>query len=262
MFTGINKLFENQVSAFPLAVFRITFVFMCLIEAIENTYFRHLIFDFVPYLEPSRISTKPIFFIWIICLLFLLVGFKTRQAAIINYIFTVVVIGHSGIPFGFDWHVDVLLLIGSVLLVLLPVNRYMAVDALLAALKKSSISEEAWENYGQVSFIYKFYLILFVANIYIDSILWKITSPMYLAGLGFWAPASLPYNTYIDLSYILSFENLNRFLGFFVLFFEAFFIVLVMFKRLRPWVCLIGIIFHIVILVAFPLLIFSFFMIT
>lgn len=244
----LDNLIDFQESTYPLAVFRVIFASVFLLETLQNFYFRSLFFDQIPFFPNIEWVVTTIFLVWIFCLIALLLGYKVLFFGIINYLLAVIILGYGGKRFGYDWHADGLYILGSLFILFMPTTAYLSI-------------EDKPAKQTHASYFYPFLFILTIGTIYIDSMFWKMTSPMYLSGLGFWAPASLPYNTYFDLSPILEFEWFNRIVGYGVLIFETTFFVLIWSRRWRPIVIALGIFFHISILVAFPIPNFSFAMI-
>ncbi len=244
----LDDLITFQDSTYPLAVFRVIFVSVFLLETIQNFYFRSLFFDQIPFFPNTAPVVTAIFAVWMICLIALLLGYKIMFFGTLNYLLAAIILGYGGKRFGYDWHADGLYILGSLFLLIMPTTGYLSVE--------QNSTEQT-----KASYFYPFLFILTIGTIYIDSMFWKATSPMYLSGLGFWAPASLPYNTYFDLSPILEFEWFNRVVGYGVLFFETTFFLLIWSRRWRPIVIALGIFFHISILIAFPIPNFSFAMI-
>jgi predicted DCC family thiol-disulfide oxidoreductase YuxK len=250
------RLYDVQVSAVPLAVFRIAFAFVGLLE-LRNIYaLRAFMFDEVPGVVRAHWSVPLLLWAWAVALACLLVGYRTRVAAAANYASAVGFVGYYAMRHGFDWHFDSGLLTGSLMLVIAPSARALSMDRLLArgaaAARGTPIPGPA-----TVSFVYTVFPILALGLMYWDSMLWKATSPMYRHGLGFWLPASLPQNTFFDISPLLGPELLMRMMGYGVLLFEGTFLFLVWFRRLRFPLVLAGMGFHAGIMVAYPIPLFS-----
>ena len=85
---------------------------------------------------------------------------------------------------------------------------------------------------------------------------------MWLSGLGFWLPSSLPQNARTNLSGLLNQEFLVRVIGYGILFFEILFLFLIWFRPLRWILILTGILLHLGIGIAYPIPHFSLLMIT
>ena len=56
LYSKIENLYNKMVSASGLALFRVFYGFVLLFEVMQLFYFRHLIFDKIPYFEPSEID--------------------------------------------------------------------------------------------------------------------------------------------------------------------------------------------------------------
>lgn len=247
---AIRRLIEKGEHSVPLAAFRIVFSLALLGEAFQLLRFRNLFFDSIPYMEPSRLSAGMLLIFWLIALVCLLVGFRTREAAVASYVMAVVVLGVSAVKSGFGYHADSFYIAGSLFLVIAPAGRTLSVDAWLECRRGDPPPEE-------VSSLYRLTLMLILAIVYLDSFTWKITSPMWTAGLGVWTPAMHPAFPARDLSSILDREWLARLLGYAVLVFEGAFPLLVWFRPFTVPMLVAGILLHIGIGVVFPAPLFS-----
>jgi hypothetical protein len=96
-----------------------------------------------------------------------------------------------------------------------------------------------------------------VALVYFDSAIYKVFSPMWMAGLGLWQPASAPYAALFDWSWLLDQQLLVKALGVLVVLFEAAFIVLMWFRRARAPLLIFSTGFHFAILVVLALPLFA-----
>jgi hypothetical protein len=230
-----------------LAVFRIAFCLALAGEVAQMFRFRHLLFDTIPFFEPIRIPVGAILLVWGAALAALALGIDVRRAAAFNYAFTVILLGFGVRTGGYSYHADSFYLVGSLLLVLLPCDRVLSVDAWRG---RSRLPPE-------VSGDYSLALKLVLAGVYLDSFTWKLASPMWRAGLGLWVPAAHLFPAYRDLSPLLSSELVSRFLGYAVLAFEGLFPFLIWFRRFERVVIAAGIAIHVGILLVFPMPLFS-----
>lgn len=252
----LGGLLERRASPVPLAVFRIAFALVCLLEVAQLFAFRRLLFDVVPGVEPAAPWVAPGLVAWMLALACLALGWRTRAAAAVAYAFAVAVLGTWAMRTGNDWHIDSGFITGLLVLLVSPAGEALSVDRLLARGRAAAAGRTAPPP-APVAPIHGAFLALAVGLMYWDSMLWKLTSEMYLAGLGFWAPASLPFDTFLDLSPLLGSEALVRAAGYLVLLFEGTFLLLVWHPRLRGPLVAIGIAFHVAILAAFPIPLFS-----
>src|SRR5947207_554984 len=82
-----DQLFYKKVSPVGLAVFRICYSFFLLTEIFQLLYFKALIFDTIPYLQPSPLSIRLILAVWFFFVVLIMIGFFTRIATVVNYVF-------------------------------------------------------------------------------------------------------------------------------------------------------------------------------
>jgi hypothetical protein len=241
-----EELCSRRVSALPLAWFRIIFGISVLIEAWNLYYFRTVFFSPDFFLGAESFAATLLLITWIISSVLITAGWQFRAAAVINYLWAVIFLGLGAASFGFEWHVDSLILSGSLLLLLMPADRALSVTSYLQRKKQGTDSP-------YVSYIWQVLLMLLIGGVYLDSIFWKVTSDMYLSGLALWAPASLPFNVYLDFQWILDLKYPIYAASAIVLFYETSFIFLVWFNGWRTLLLVLGILFHIAIGIFFPL---------
>ena len=89
----LNGLIERKVSSRNLAIFRILYSVVLLLEVIRLYRFKELVYDSMPFLEPSVIAVPFAFYAWILSILCLILGYKTRFFASINYLLSLLMIG-------------------------------------------------------------------------------------------------------------------------------------------------------------------------
>lgn len=250
LYKKFNALYDKQVDGKGLAIFRIAFSIVLLAEVLQLIYFQHLIFDKIPYLVPGEIEMWPLFFFWVIIILFLIFGLYTRIAAIINYLLTVIVLGTIS---SFEYHMFYSYLIVGFLFVFLPISNTFSLDRLLLKLKYSNTRF----NYvppQTVSVIYYYMTILLgVGFVYFDSVFFKLSSHLWLSGLGLWLPSSTPESVFINITPVLNLKYLVIGLGYLTLLFEAIFLFTFWRKKWRVPLLIIGVGLHMGILVCFPI---------
>src|ERR1044072_5685960 len=93
LLNAVSKAYDKKIDASGLSLFRIFYCLTLLCEVIQIFYFRHLIFDKIPFIAPAEVDFAIPLVCWMITLLFMIVGLFTRQAAIINYLFSLTFIG-------------------------------------------------------------------------------------------------------------------------------------------------------------------------
>jgi len=250
----IEKLYNKEIDGTGLAIFRIAYSTVFLLEIIQLFFFRHLIFDSIPYLKPGSIDVTIPLLLWMGCILFIIFGFFTRSAAAINYIFSLVFVGSITT---FEYHMFYAYMGMNFLLVFLPVSRCWSLDRLVEKLKYSS-PRFIYNPPTTVSVLaYYTPVLVGVGFVYFDSIFFKLTSYYWMSGLGMWVPASLPMITHADTSFLMNQEWLSKLMGYTTLVFEAVFIFLFWFKKYRVPLLIVGVLLHIGILIEFPIPLFA-----
>ncbi|MGC4041442.1 MAG: DCC1-like thiol-disulfide oxidoreductase family protein [Flavobacterium sp.] len=246
----LRKAYDKQIDGTGLAVFRIAYSLVLLCEIVQMFYFRHLIFDRIPYLEEAEIEFAIPLGLWIISVLFILFGAFTRFFAILNYILGLIVIGTID---SFEYHVFYAYMGINFLLIFMPVSRCLSIDRLLSKLKYSNTTFQY--NPGKnVSQLY-YFIIPFIGLglVYFDSVFFKLSSTMWMKGLGSWLPSSLPMITHANESWFLNQEYLVKGMGWITIVFETLFFAVFFRKKWRVPMLVIGLILHIGILVEFPI---------
>jgi predicted DCC family thiol-disulfide oxidoreductase YuxK len=254
LYQNFSRLYDKQIDAKGLALFRIAFALVLLAEVMQLYYFRHLIFDKTPYLVPGEIEMWPVLLFWMAALIFVILGLFTRIAAIINYILTVAVIGTIS---SFEYHMFYSYLIINFLFIFLPLSRTFSLDRLILKLKYSNTRFKYSPPQTVSVLAYYIPVLAGIGFVYFDSIFFKFTSHLWLNGLGMWLPASMPQSILLDISPLLNIKPLVIALGYITLVFEAIFLFTFWRKKWRVPMLIIGIGLHIGILICFPIPLFA-----
>lgn len=246
----IHESFNKEIDGTGLAIFRIIYCLILLCEIGQIFYFRHLIFDKIPYIDGAEINFGiPITF-WAISVFFILFGFFTSFFSILNYILSIILIGSIST---YEYHVFYAYLGINFLLTFLPISRCLSIDNLLLKLRFSNTTFQ-YSPPKKVPQLYYFIpIFLGLGLVYADSIFYKVVSSMWYTGLGSWLPSSLPMITHINSSWLLNQEILIKSVGFLTIIFEAIFIVTFFRKSFRLPLLVLGLILHFGILVQFPI---------
>jgi hypothetical protein len=242
------RLFDNRISGVPLSIFRIVASILILVDLYQLFVFRHLFFDFFPFVDENPVRVGIVLLAWAVAASFLLVGFLTRVAALVNLVFAITLLGFSGGDY-FGTH-DMMLLRSAWLLLLMPVSNRLSLDRLRRSGHYSAQAD------GTVPQVVYFVFAFMIGWIYFDSALWKLDSPMWRAGLGLWAPATLPHAILRRVPFIDA-EILMRLIGYYAIVFELSFGLLFTIRRLRPFLIAQGFVFHLGIATMFPIPLFS-----
>ncbi|KIC03418.1 hypothetical protein OA88_03340 [Flavobacterium sp. JRM] len=255
----INKFFktsfDKKIDGTGLAIFRIAYCLVLLCEISQLMYFRSLIFDKIPFIRPAEIDFAIPISIWFICVLFLLFGTFTRFFSILNYLVGLILVGsmHS-----FEYHVFYAYMSINFLLIFIPISQCFSIDRLFQKLKYSNTTFQ-YNPTKKVSQLYYFILPLVgIGFVYFDSIFFKLSSNVWMNGLGSWLPSSLPMMTNFNHDeWFLNQEGLVKFVGWFTILFEASFLFLFFRKRWRLCIFVVGMILHLGILLEFPIVFFA-----
>ncbi len=250
MLNRLEQLYSKKIDGKGLALFRIFFSLVFLAETCQLFYFRHLVFDPIPYLEPSEFLLWPLFVIWFGVILMVILGLFTRVAAIINYLLTVIFLGAIT---SFEYHMFYAYLTVNFLFIFLPVARNFSLDRLRLKLKYSNTRFHYHPPTTVPASAYFITVFLGLALVYFDSVFWKSGSYLWTHGLGMWLPASMPQAAFFNISPLLNFKYLMLFLGYLTIAFETLFLFTFWRKKWRLPILIIGIGLHIGILICFPI---------
>ncbi len=245
-----KKLYLKKISGTGLGIFRIVFGIVYLGEIIQMFWFRHLIYDKIPYLSPAEIDFSIPIFIWGVSVVLLTLGLFTNYAKIINYLLTIILIGSIKT---YEYHMFYVYIGISFIMLFLPISQNLSLDRLLIKLKYSNTTF----NYippKKVSVInYLLPIFVAIALVYFDSIFFKTTSNFWKKGLGVWLPSSVPNVANSNLTWLLNNEILVKTLSWLTIAFETIFIFTFFRKKWRLPLLIIGMGLHLGILVAYPI---------
>ncbi|TAE87023.1 MAG: hypothetical protein EAY81_04725 [Bacteroidetes bacterium] len=240
------KQLDGTVSNKGFALFRITFALFLLAFISHITYYRPLIFNTIPVLAPNPFPAKLFLSIWLVAVAGLLVGWQTRIAAIVNYIF-VVLAAFSFSNSGSGSFNDDLLRIGSFLLIIMPVQKAWSIDVVTYTLSYGvrPAAQTSKLNYLGAVFVS-------LGLMYWASSLTKLYSPMWSKGMGLWIPAVMPYNKWHGISFYLNQKWLMMAANYFTVIWEMLFLFFLFTNKWRHYFLLAGVFFHLVIAAIFP----------
>ncbi|ESU25971.1 hypothetical protein FLJC2902T_29840 [Flavobacterium limnosediminis JC2902] len=212
--------------------------------------FRSIIYDKEPSKYVGELDVSFIFYFWFVVVAFLFLGVFTRYITLLNYIFGVIIFSSA---IKFEYHVFYAYVGINFLLIFMPVSRVLSLDSLLQKLKYSTLYKPFIVDRKVLKINYVVPVFVAIGLVYFDSIFHKFSSKMWMDGLGVWLPSSLPMVTWNDASILLNQKWLMLFLGYLVLVFETVFIFLFWFKKFRLPFFILGVFFHVGILIAYPI---------
>jgi predicted DCC family thiol-disulfide oxidoreductase YuxK len=249
MIRTITKLVEKglhkRVPALGLGVFRICFSLVILHEVIFLLYFRHLIFDPVPFIDRASPALHYFLVVWAAVAACLAVGYQTRRAAVANYCFWVVFVVFTPMWQDFDGGFDQLMTGTSFLLIFLPAERALSLDNLRQKLRYSTVGRRFQPIRDVPVLAYYLPLAISLGLLYLDSGIHKLSSEFWRNGMGAWLPSTMPYYmSALDMSPLLNIEPLERAIGYTIIAFQFVFVFLFWFRRFRVPLLLTGATFH------------------
>lgn len=245
-----HSIFNTKVDGIGLAVFRVAYGFVLMAEIFQLFKFRHIIYDRNPFVSVGEIDVAFIFYFWFFIVGMLIFGFATRFTTIVNYLFSVIIFSSAD---QFEYHVFYAYVGINLMIIFMPISRLLSIDNLIKEVKYTGIGRPYKADRNVLEINYLILVFSVIALVYTDSMFFKVTSKMWMDGLGVWLPASLPMVSWENTSYILNSEFFSKVLGYIVMIFEAVFIFLFWFRKLRVPLLLIGIFFHLGILIVYPI---------
>lgn len=246
----IKKLFNTKVDAVGLSIFRMFYSIILFCEIHQLFTFRSIIYDKESFVYKGELDVTFVFVFWFILLTFLFLGLFTRFVTILNYIFSVIIFSSAA---HFEYHVFYAYVGLNFLMIFMPISRVLSLDNLITKVKYTSIGRPFVIDRKVLKINYIVPVFVAIGLVYFDSIFHKFSNRLWQEGFGVWLPSSLPMVTWNDTSSLLNQKGLMLFLGYLVLAFEAIFIFFFWRKKWRIPIVLLGVFFHVGILIAYPI---------
>lgn len=241
----IESGLRRKIPGTGLGVFRICFGLVIIQEIVFLFYFRHLIFDPIPYIDSTTPWIEIALISWGIVALLLTAGFNTRLNAIINYTFWVLFLMFTPMWHDFDGGFDQLMTSTSFLFIFLPTGNNLSLDNLKLKLKKSNKDVVFTLNKDISILCYYAPLAISLGLLYFDAALHKLSSEFWRNGLGAWLPSTMPYFvSALDMSWLLNIKWLQMTIGYSLIVFQFCFVFLCYFKKFRIPLLIVGCLFH------------------
>jgi predicted DCC family thiol-disulfide oxidoreductase YuxK len=250
----LKASYNKKIDGTGLAIFRILYAIILLCEIAHMYYFRHFMFDKIPYIDLPEINFAIPISIWFISVLFILFGSYTRFFCIINYIMSLIFIGSIRT---FEYHVFYMYMGINFFLIFIPISQCLSLDRLFTKLKYSNTTFNYTPSQNVSQLYYLIIPFIGIGLVYFDSIFIKFGSHTWLSGLGLWLPGSMPMMVHNNLTFLLNQKYLMIFLGYFTLFFETIFLFIFFRKKWRIFTFIIGFILHVGILILWPIPLFA-----
>ena len=235
----------KQVPATGLGVFRVLVGLVILQEVFYLLFFRHLIFDRVPFVDQASPVVDLFLSLWAALAACLSLGLYTRLAAVGNYLLWLVFVGFTPMWLDFDGGFDQMMTGISFLLLFLPCERGLSLDNLRWKLKYAAPGRP-YQPKATVSVLcYSLPLAMVLGFLYLDAGIHKLSAEFWRNGMGAWLPPTHPYYmSPLGLGWLLENEWLERTIGYSLIVFQFLFLPLFWFRRARVPLLLIGASFH------------------
>lgn len=241
----VTKGLEKRVPATGLGVFRILFGLVALQEIVFLLYFRHLIFDPVPFIDMASPVVDLFLALWAVMALCLTLGYRTRFATVANYLLWIVFVGFTPMWLEFDGGFDQMMIGVSFLMIFLPSERALSLDRLRLKLAYS-VPGRPYRPAETVSVLcYYIPLAIVLGLLYLDAGIHKLSAEFWRNGLGAWLPPTMPYYmSPLDMNWLLDNKLAEQIIGYSLIVFQFLFLPLFWFRRFRVPLLLIGVSFH------------------
>lgn len=245
LFSKLNSLLQKKVPATGIGLFRILYGLVTLQEIVFLSYFNHLIFDPIPYIDVEFPMVTFFLCLWGIIAGFIILGYRYQFAVISNYIFWIVFVNFTSMQRDFDGGFDLFMIGLGFFLLFMPGNSAFSIDNLR---KKLSSPMTHYKHYQAASvsvLAYYIPIIVCLGFLYFDSAIHKLFAEHWRNGLGSWLPATQPYYvSALDMSVFLNNELLEKTIGYTILVFQFTFMFLFWHRRCRVIYLLIGMGLH------------------
>lgn len=255
MLSSLSLLFakyhQRKAPAFIVGFLRILYALVALQEIFFLLYFNHLIFDPIPYID-VEFPMIPLFLVlWGVVATCLLLGYKSQQAIIVNYIFWIVFVNFTPMQRDFDGGFDLFMIGVGLFMIFMPLGRSLSLDNLIYKLQFKHQNKPKISRDVSVLVLLAPVLIC-LGFLYLDSAIHKMFAEHWRNGLGGWLPSSMPYYiSALDMSWLLNMEWVQKSIGYIILVFQFAFIFLFYRRNFRPWFLLVGAGLHFGITVTF-----------
>jgi predicted DCC family thiol-disulfide oxidoreductase YuxK len=241
----IQRLLAKEISGVGLALFRIAFALVALQEVVFLFYFRHLIFDPIPYLDRASPVIHVLLLAWMAILVCLATGYRTYHAALANYLFWVTFVVFTPMWQDFDGGFDQLMTGASLLIIFLPISKRIALDPIRLRWNDSRPDLPETTNTKVPALAYTLTLGVTLGFLYLDSGIHKLSSEFWRNGMGAWLPSTMPYYmSPLDMSFLLDHATIERIIGYSVIAFQLSFLFIFWHRWFRLPLLLLGASFH------------------
>ena len=166
------------MSPLPFAAFRIAFGSVMIAEIVQMIEFRRLLFDSIPYRD-SHPVLGALLWIWLVSAVFLVLGWKTRLAALLTYALAVTFLGFDAMTRGYEYHHDALIIPALAIFAFLPSGRSLSLDSSMARARAAFEEGRPRPPAGSVTVWSCVLPVLVLGTTYADSVIAKLGSTLW-----------------------------------------------------------------------------------
>lgn len=248
----INHLYSIQVPATGVGIFRILYGLITFQEIIFLYYFRHLIFDPIPYIDVEYPMIPFFLCLWGVFSIFFTLGYRYQLSAFACYLFWLIFINFTPMQRDFDGGFDTFMIGAGFFLLFMPGGQTLSIDNLRQKLNNPFIYYNTYKPKFVSALTYFFPVVICLGFLYFDSAVHKLYAPHWRNGLGSWLPATQPYYiSAIDMSPVLNQEVIEKLIGYTIILFQFTFLFFFDNKKLRFFYLIVGIFLHLGITLTF-----------
>jgi len=239
-----NQLWFTSDSGRPEAYFRVGYAAVLLLDLLGLRPKLTFLFSNEGILPPGPLDVlyppaamEALYWVWLTALVLLIVGYRTRLCAAVNFALTVYVFGLRGqaAPHGADWIYQSM----GFWLMWMRSDRHLTL-ATRWRRREGPPAGPLWPvRLAQLNF----------ATIYLTAGISKLADPGWIAGTAFRDTIRLPFFTQVDLGWLLPHETLLRALNYGIVGWEIAAPLLLLFRRSRAWALWSVVLFHVGIMV-------------
>lgn len=241
----LQQLASAQAPATGIGLFRMLYGLITLQEIFFLLYFKHLIFDPIPYIDVEFPMIGLFLSLWAISAFCLSIGYRCQFSALSCYVFWIVFVQFTPMQRDFDGGFDVFMTGAGFFLLFMPIDKAFSFDNLRRKLQTPFIHYSQYPVATVSILAYYIPVAICLGFLYFDSAIHKLFAEHWRNGLGSWLPATQPYYvSAINMSALLNNEWLQKSIGYTILIFQFTFIFLAQNRYCRPIYLFVGMSMH------------------
>ncbi|MEQ1560938.1 MAG: DCC1-like thiol-disulfide oxidoreductase family protein [Methyloglobulus sp.] len=245
VFNKIHHSLLKKAPATGIGLLRLFYGLVTLQEIIFLTYFNHLIFDPLPFIDVEFPSIPLFLGLWGIVAFCVAIGYRYQFAIIANYVFWIVFVNFTPMQRDFDGGFDTFMIGVGFFLLFMPGDRAFSIDSLRYKLSTPFKHYSEYPKATVSALTYHLPVFICLGLLYLDSDIHKLFAPHWRNGLGSWLPATQPYYvSALDTSPLLNIELLQKTIGYTIMVFQMSFVFFFAHRQLRVVYLLLGMAMH------------------